>query len=292
MERKWLFAGAVGLPLVLLVAACVIKARLSWQPRLIGTNPDGTCTMIWSRDGNRVQINPDDMRQVLSWGLRTFDAQTLHPVPNEWFSLGPSRFELKANYFYEDDPAKKADALSVCGAGPCVALRGTDGKRFGQVMIDATTLHWNYDDSQFSQDDREVSILSDGALWRWSTQNGLFLGRIPLKVRGVNFSSMSDTFWKRENYWDGGNRLQFFDGKSGRLLWQCSSPASPTFERGKNYVVVVGRNNFEFRDLRTGKVERTVESPAGNAVSLALSPDGSWLWSSHAEGQLWSQRVR
>lgn len=290
MKRRWIFIGAVALPLALFVATRVTQDKLSWKPRLVGVNPDGECTFTWSRDGRLIRLTSVDIAQNTQWYGAIFDAWSRKRLPDQTKFVASSSLELQFNNEgHEGEPNLKADALSVCDAGGhCQALHGTDDKRFGLTMqTDPTSFYWNFDDMHLLQDEREFSVLSGGTEWTWATKTGLLLRHVPLKIEGACFSSSDKIFWIGRR----SNSLKFVD-RRGRLLWKCATNASPVFARAQSTVVIAGDKGLEVRDLRTGKIERTIEGPSSSIVDMALSPDDSWVWSSHHNGEVWSWRVQ
>lgn len=290
MKRRWIFIGAVALPLVLLGAIGATQDAISWKPQLVGVNPDGDCTFEWSHDGRLIRLGANNQRQNTHWDGAIFNAWSRERLPDQTkFVVSPSWRIGFHNSGREGELPLKGDALYVCDASEhCHDLHGTDQKRFGLTMEeDPERLYWNFDDMRFSQDEHEISVLSGGTEWTWATKTGLLLRHVPLKIEGACFSSSDEIFWIGR----GSNSLKFVD-RRGRLLWKCATNASPVFAIAQSTVIIAGDKGLEVRDLRTGKIERTIEGPSSSIVDMALSPDDSWVWSSHHNGEVWSWRVQ
>lgn len=89
------------------------------------------------------------------------------------------------------------------------------------------------------------------------------------------------------------NRYSFFDARDGHFLWRCPSGETPfLLTPAKDLVFTNADKALRLRDIRTGNIIRTIIGPASSVQTMALSLDGSQLWTSHANGQIWSWRAR
>ncbi len=78
-------------------------------------------------------------------------------------------------------------------------------------------------------------------------------------------------------------------------LWSCPTDGLANVVPRRNLAVVSTSKTFEVRDVITGRLNRTLANPTNDTlwtVWLAPSPDGSQLWASYNNGQIWSWRLR
>lgn len=57
-------------------------------------------------------------------------------------------------------------------------------------------------------------------------------------------------------------------------------------------MILPGTKGLQLRDELTGKLQRTLAHPTQYVADFAASPDGTQLWASYNNGQIWSWRVR
>jgi len=346
MKRKWILLGAVVLPLVLLGAIGATQDAISWKPKLVGTDPDGSCYITWSVDGKSVRVDPTDIRQNLTWASTYFDSNGKRALDNTKVKFVEPRFYLQHNY--GDEPlADDADAASVCpnSKQPCHKLKHSEAKYFSIDMPDSTSLVPRYKAWRFSPDERELWIVGAGQLRTWNTSNGQLLrratltskdgiywatisydgrlvaavathqgeepatfnifdahtGKVRFKVPNApdyfDFSPAVPVLWtltKGESY-KSPLQISFYDTQTGKPLWkiQKAGYGQPAFSSTQNLVAFPTPEGIELREASTGKIIRLIERPDDNdVVSMVFSPDGSQLWTSQNNGQIWSYRIR
>ena len=91
-----------------------------------------------------------------------------------------------------------------------------------------------------------------------------------------------------------GLNVWFYNAETGHLLWSWQTKLNlyPTMVPRRNEAVVLGNHGLEIYDLVTGRVKRTLKGPTSSPLQVNPSPDGSQIWASYANGQIWSFRVR
>lgn len=357
---KWFLflAGAIIVPPVLFVAAQVAPpqvapspaispkatpAGLLWKPKFVETDPDGSAYLTWNADGQSVQIAPTDRRQNLQWGDCSLPASAGSSIPRKTFSPSPL-FEIQRG-----DAGKSSINIFSSKSKKTLALQNTPWDLFG--YDDASESQgWRCQDWKFSANWREVSVVSAGAVYTWSTATGKLLRCVRFDnsknvstlfaalspdcrlvvarmnnqfngefVRGgvfdthtghklfnlsssvdlgVGFSPGGTIFWTSSRTSrvpsDDGQEMDFFDTRTGRLLWHALSFSRSRikFSPQQRTVIISGEKSLELHDARTGKLQQTLPHPAPYVSDFAPSPDGSQLWATYNNGQIWSWRLR
>ena len=326
MKRKWILVGAIMLPLALFGATRLTQAKLSWKPRLVATNPDGPAILTWDSNGQAVQIAPTDRSQHLKWGDCSLPASKGSLVP-QVTQAQPSLLELRQS---KDDSDPNVPALTILapGAETTVLLEKTSWNLFG-VDYENFPGAYNLQGSGFSPNWSQVFIVSSGAIYTWSTKTGKLLRRVvfdsskDVKRLFVSFSpdrlfllapanggifdartgrkkfsfpASHQGDWSSDGriFWTEDKTINFFDARTGRILWRATNDGRTIvrFASQLRAVVLPTAKSLELRDERTGNLKRSLPHRAEDVSDFAVSPDGSQIWASYGNGQIWSWRLR
>ncbi len=301
------------------------------KPVLVGTDPDGAAFLTWAADGQSVQVAPMDRRQNLHWGDCSLPASKGSSVPQVTSARVPLWEIGGRPASDDSDPKKPSIDLSSPDGKLSVPLQNTPWDLFGAEWGEVIIWSWRFQASAFSPDYSRVFIASSGAIYSWSTQTGKRLGRVvfdPSEEKRVNVAfspdcqsllapanaGVFDTRTGRKRFgvpipnslyppqWNPDGRsfyvqydhsVGFFDALNGHPLWRASIGERPLvrFVPELHAVILSAANGLELRDARTGKAQRFLPDPTEDVEDFAASPDGSQLWASYANGQIWSWRL-
>ena len=179
----------------------------------------------------------------------------------------------------------------IASLGSIYSWSTRTGKRLGCVAY-----HPSPRDMQFS-----VAFSSDSRWLLAPSVGGVFDTRTGRKRFGIPIShSLYPPRWNPDGRvfcveYD--HSACFFDALTGHPLWRAATGERPLvrFVPELHAVVLLAAKGLELRDARTGKAQRFLPDPNENATDaddFAASPDGSQLWASYANGQIWSWRIR
>jgi len=327
---------------ILLICLCIASAAQSQgkdskNPRLVADDPDGTCYLDWARDSKHVQVSPANERQFVQWGVALLDLEghiqkdTLLPPPR--LQIEQSSGESKLEIYFSTDRTSRP-------------LQGTASDDIFGFNPDEPLYGFHFQAFHFSKDEREVSIIASGTIYRWSVANGKLLSRVRLTepqswnsdhtfaqfspdgrlvvaslasaYGAAVFSSRTgqkmflvpnpQQDWRFRVGFLAGSRLlgcqettpngdkpQFsiWSVQQQRRLWSCPNLGGykPHYIQSHNLIVTVGPTGLQLRDVATGRIERTLFGPSKDVNDVAPSPDGSQIWTSQNNGEIWSWRI-
>lgn len=315
-------------------SAAQSQEKDSKDSRLVATDPDGTCYLDWAQDSKHVQVSPINERQFVQWGVALLDLEghvqkdTLLPPPRLQIEQGSG--ESKLEIYYSTNRTSRP-------------LQGTSSDDIFGFNDDEPLYGFHFQALHFSEDEREVSIVASGTIYKWNIATGKLLSQVRLtepqswnsyhtfaqfsldgrlvvtslasEYGAAVFSAHTGRrlFLIPNPQQDGGFRVSFLAGsrllscqettsnddkpqfsiwsvQQQRRLWSCLNLGGykPHYIQSRNFIVVVGPDGLQLRDIATGRVKRTLFGPTKNVDDVAPSPNGSQIWTSQNYGQIWS----
>ena len=199
-------------------------------PKLVVTDFDGPCDLTWSPDGRLVGLNPINQRQELKWGWCFLAADGTSPsskTVKDYLEAPP--FKLQ-QYMEEEGKVGENSSVEVYSRLQSTTrpLQNTPGDLFGFDM-DSLSYGWRFQDSRFSADGREVSIIAEGTIYTWSISTGKLLRRVPLAVSQSQREKLSFASFSKDGCFviSGSNAepsgAALFDARSGRKIFALSN---------------------------------------------------------------------
>lgn len=230
MKHYWILVLVWALPMSAVQAAPVVVSK----PKLVATNPDGPCDLTWAPDGHLVEVNPLDQRQELKWGWCFLAADGTAPDAKRVKDYRES--PLRQLQQSEGIKSASVEVYSRDGRKN-QPLQGTPWDVFG-FDIDSLSYGWRFQDSRFSKDWREVSILARSTVYTWSSSTGKLLRRVRLTAPKSNYHDYSFASFSR----DGSlvvaetetkpSGAALFDARSGRKIFTIPGSGTAGFWAG------------------------------------------------------------
>lgn len=223
----------------------------------------------------------------------------LENTPWEYFGYelldgGQVRWRFQASRFSRDQKE-----ISIIAGGAISTWSTTTGKLLRKVRLTAPqSVDEGYPFASFSSDESlVVSSLADE-----TASAAVFEARTGKRI--FTFAS-SESFY----FWAGffldarfvvsrklspnGTAWTLWDVQKKRKTWSATSDLQSGFQLLRSNVVMVSAaDGIELREVISGQTQKILAHPAQSVNSVAASPDGSQIWASYANGEIWSWQVR